>query len=184
MERYALFPYPAVLFLVPVGLRATCYYFRGVWERHLLRHPAQCGEEESFPATTGVVNSSWYGRLFFTHRYFLAASVVLMVPHALDAAAVLRGAGFHLWLGNLLQWLDLMFLGLYLGTCHSVRYFLGSGAACYSCRSGAANRVYRGQSRLNRLHGAFFWLSLFFLGLYFGFVVLMGRGVVRDVLLL
>lgn len=179
-----MLPYTALLLAVPVGLRATCYYFRGFYERRLFGHPRRCVAPEGERWRDRVLNHPWYLRSFYVHRYFFVLSAILMAPHLAASLETSVALWPELRLGNLLQWLDFVFLSLYVFSCHSFRYLLGSGVACRSCMSAPREEGLRGQSRLNRLHGVFFWVSLGFLGLYAGFAWLHGLGLVTDLRIL
>jgi len=177
-------PYPLYFLIIPIGLRLTCYYFRGWAEESVLRR--------SFKKLFNwqIISPNFINNILLKnfnvdmiHRYFLILSVPLIVVHLsislyhtliVPSAWVQLDSLTHLstvykslvqpniWLPhlatfNIFEWIDSIFLTLYVASCHVTRYFCGSGEKC-TCKK---QRLLGKQTVLNNYHGSIFWISLF-----------------------
>jgi hypothetical protein len=70
--------------------------------------------------------------------------------------------GFGMSVGTLVLAANVVLLGLYTFSCHSLRHLVGGGVDCFSCAALGQTRyrLWTGASTLNRNHMLFAWLSL------------------------
>ena len=166
----ALLPTALLVIWVPIGYRATCYYMRKIYYRSFFGNPPAC-------ATNGVDfrRGKYTGErtlpfiLNNFHRYFLYAAIVVALYHWYElprAFSVLANDGNYytgVGVGTILIVLDTVLLTFYILSCHAVRHLIGGGGDCVSC-SGVKKAQYQGWrviSKLNEMHGTWFWLSIF-----------------------
>ncbi len=176
---------PALLILwAPGGFRFTCYYYRGAYYKSMWADPPACA--------VGEPRHSYWGERKFPlilqniHRYFLYIAIAFLVFLTYDAwnamwfADPVTGATkFGVGVGTLVLTANVVCLGLYTFSCHSLRHLVGGAwdvlsnkpvrKAAYSCVSG-----------LNRRHMLFAWLSLFVVGFSDIYVRLCSMGVWHD----
>lgn len=175
---------PAILTIwVPIGFRASCYYFRKAYYRALFWDPPACARKE--------LRSNFYsGEMRFPfvlnnlHRYFLYFALFFTVFHWYDTVhAFIFDGQFGIRLGSLLFLADVVFLSLYVFSCHSLRHLLGGSLDCYTCSrsSRARHGLWRGISTLNEQHGLWGWVSLFTILAVDIYIRLLQAGVITDV---
>ena len=182
----AWFPFsPALLVLwAPGGFRFTCYYYRGAYYKAFVQHPGACAVRE--------VHRKYRGETAFPlvlqnlHRYFLYLAVPFIVILALDVWKALwfqdpaTGAKhFGLGLGTLILAANVVLLGCYVFSCHSMRHLLG-GRFDQLARKPALKRTYDCVSCLNTNHMRFAWFSLFSVGFSDLYVRLCAMGIWSD----
>ncbi len=137
----------------------TCYHFRFVGGRLLLRHPAKCG---------ATFKDKGYGgerKLHAYHRYFWFANVLLIAIHWHE---VLTGWSFgwdytytfqHQALGMIVEFSYVLFFTLWLLSCHVFKYLLNR-PLCEGCPRRGAVQAAQTLSKANQLHGLFMGLAL------------------------
>src|SRR3954452_3982012 len=126
----ALFVTPALLILwAPGGFRFTCYYYRGAYYKAFWADPPACA--------VGEPRSGYRGERKFplilqnVHRYFLYLALVFLIFLAHDAWKAMWFAGpdgrehFGLGLGTFILTANVICLGLYTFSCHSLRHLIG-----------------------------------------------------------
>jgi hypothetical protein len=176
---------PALLILwAPGGFRLTCYYYRGAYYKAFWADPPSC--------TVGEPRSSYRGEQAFPliiqniHRYFLYLALVFIVLLAHDAWKAMwftdpatGVTSFGIGGGTLVLTINVLLLGGYTFSCHSLRHLAGG---CVDCiRSGSIRRTaYDCTSALNRKHMLFAWLSLFWVGFSDAYVRLLSMGIWTD----
>jgi len=187
---------PAFLVLwVPLGFRATCYYFRRVYYRAFLMDPPACSVGEPDRAYAGETKLFLFQNL---HRFFLYLALILILTHSYDLFHAIRwpvnGIGpdgmmragsleFGIGVGTLVIALDVLLLSLYVFGCHSWRHLVGGNVDCYSCalagrvRHGLWHRV----TMLNERHALWGWTSLIWVGLTDLYIRLCAMGIISDV---
>jgi hypothetical protein len=180
------------IFYVPLGFRATCYYYRKAYYRSFFGDPPACSRVE--PSQMAALSptgrrSSYRGesRLPFVlnnlHRFFMYLVVGFVVVLWIDAIRSFYYQG-HLGfgLGTGLMVVNMVLLTGYTFGCHSLRHLVGGGVDCFSCVLAGVQRhqVWKGASWLNARHSAFAWLSLFSLILTDGYIRLLQSGVIHD----
>ena len=169
-----ILPYPLYFLIIPIGLRLTCYYFHGWYEEKIFRR--------FFP---NLISSNLGFNIDFFHRIFLILSIPLILIHFLislyhtvidksywvklnsleSLTSAIKSVFIYKWglnfgTFNLTEWVDTIFLSLYVFSCHVIRYFFGSCAKCYYKSSKLKLKLLNCQTGLNNLHGIFFWLSI------------------------
>jgi hypothetical protein len=161
---------PAIFVMwMPAGFRLTCYYARKAYYRSLFGDPPACAVAE-------FCRNNYKGErgLFIfqnLHRYFLYFALLLVCMHIYHVIEACRwpaaggGLTFGLSVGTLVLALDLVFLSLYVFSCHSLRHLVGGKNDCFSGEVGKSQyEMWNVVSKLNNHHGTFFWISLFTVG--------------------
>ncbi len=182
---------PMLVLWIPLGFRATCYYYRKAYYRAFFWDPPACRtdvqQKDRFWAGKNAAEGYRGERALFVwnniHRYFLYASIIVVLFLWYEAFRTLFGAqGFQVSVGSLLWFLNIVLLSAYTFSCHSFRHLIGGNKDCYSClRGGEARRkTYNFVSRLNLQHPQWAWLSLFSLLAMDVYLRLMQAGVITD----
>lgn len=160
-------PLSAALYILwaPGGFRLTCYYYRGAYYKAFWADPPSC--------TVGEPRKTYRGERSFplilqnVHRYFLYLALVFLVILAWDVWRALWFTNpatgvtqFGIGIGTLVLAANVILLGCYTFSCHSLRHLVGGG------RDGAFNSSLRRStydcvSCMNRRHMVFAWMSLF-----------------------
>lgn len=174
---------PAILILwIPLGFRATCYYYRKAYYRAFFWDPPAC----AIPERRG---EKYRGETKFPfimqnlHRFFWYLALIIWAILAYDALKAFDFNGqFGIRLGSLIFLLNATLLGLYSFSCHSFRHLIGGRLDCYSCSFSARTRhkAWDGVSLINRHHMLWAWLSLFSVALTDLYVRLLSWGVLTD----
>ncbi|MBP6819925.1 MAG: succinate dehydrogenase [Acidobacteria bacterium] len=178
---------PALLILVaPLGFRGTCYYYRKALYRAFLLSPPSC-------AVTGRGAGSYSGERKFPfvlqnlHRYFLYLAILFIAILAYDAVkAFFFADGFGVGVGSLVMTVNVVLLGCYTFSCHSLRHIIGGKLDCFSCAvaGGTRYKAWKGVSFMNERHMFFAWLSLFSVALTDLYIKLVCVGAITDLRLL
>ncbi|MGH7639556.1 MAG: succinate dehydrogenase [Candidatus Dormibacteria bacterium] len=180
------------IFYVPLGFRATCYYYRKAYYRSFFADPPACAKGE--PQQLGQLVPTGRGpayrgerRLPFVlnnlHRFFMYFAVGFLVVLWID---VLRAFSFHGYygfgVGTAIMLVNIVLLTAYTFGCHSLRHLVGGGIDCFSCvfMGGPRRQLWRGTSWLNVRHSTFAWLSLFSLIATDVYIRLLQYGVFPD----
>ncbi|MBI1760097.1 MAG: succinate dehydrogenase [Acidobacteria bacterium] len=174
---------PAILILmVPLGFRSTCYYYRKAYYRAFFLTPPSC-------AVTGRGAGSYSGERKFPfilqnlHRYFLYLALIFIAILAYDALRAFWFAdGFGVGVGTLIMVVNVVYLGAYTLSCHSLRHLIGGKLDCFSCEVAGATRykAWRLSSFLNERHMLYGWISVFTVALTDLYIMLVARGVITD----
>ncbi len=180
------------IFYIPLGFRATCYYYRKAYYRSFFADPPACakGEPPQLAALAPTGRGRAYrgeARLPFVlnnlHRFFMYLAVGFVVVLWIDA---LRAFSYHghpgLGVGTGLMLANILLLSAYTFGCHSLRHLVGGSVDCFSCALGGASRyrAWSGVSWLNARHSTFAWLSLFSLIFTDAYIRLLQYGVIHD----
>jgi hypothetical protein len=180
---------PAILILwAPGGFRLTCYYYRGAYYRAFWADPPACTVGE--PRTTYLGERSFPLILQNVHRYFLylALGFLVILGHdvwdALWFTDAATGAQhFGLGVGTLVLALNVVLLGGYTLSCHSLRHLVGGGLDLLARRP--VRRVaYACVTCLNSRHMIWAWMSLVWVAFSDVYVRLCSMGIWHDVRLL
>lgn len=175
---------PMFVLWIPLGFRATCYYYRKAYFRAFFWDPPAC----SAKAQQLEPRSDYRGeRNFFVwnnvHRYFLYGSLVVIAFLWYDTVLTFfPGGSFGVKVGSIIWLVNVVLLTAYTVSCHSMRHLIGGNKDCYTCvRGGNARRkAYNGISRLNTRHPLWAWLSLGSLLLADVYMRLISAGVIPD----
>ncbi|HVT30570.1 MAG TPA: hypothetical protein VHE81_21350 [Lacipirellulaceae bacterium] len=175
---------PAIFVMwMPAGFRVTCYYGRRAYYRALFADPPACAVAEICKKNYKGERGAWIFQNI--HRYFLYLALLLVCMHIGHVVEACRwptasGMTFGMSVGTLVLAVDLVFLALYVFSCHSLRHLIGGGLDCFSGSSGQTRyKLWSGCTSLNKYHGLFFWISLFTVGFadFYVWMVSSGRWV-------
>jgi hypothetical protein len=175
---------PGLLILwVPIGFRATCYYYRKAYYRFYFADPPGCGVGEPAIHRRYTMETAFPFILQNIHRYFLYLAFIPLAFLWIDAlAAFVPATGARIGLGGGLFVLNVTLLTGYSLSCHSLRHIVGGRLDCFSCTRGQRMRygAWRWLSALNRHHMAWAWSSLITVTLADVYVRLLALGVIAD----
>jgi hypothetical protein len=182
---------PAILVLwLPLGFRATCYYYRKAYYRAFFWDPPGCASKAQQREPRSVEGYRGERNLFVwnnIHRYFMYASFVLLFFLTVDTVkAFLPEGQFGITVGSLIFLVNVTLLWIYSLSCHSLRHIVGGRVDCYSCVAGGSSRLkaYNWLSVLNQQHALWAWVSLFSLLITDVYIRLLLGGVIPDLRLL
>jgi len=155
---------PALLILpMPAGFRVTCYYYRGAYYKAFWADPPSCAVGE--PRNSFLGENSFPLIIQNVHRYFLYIALVFLlflsydVWNALWFEDVAGNVSFGIGVGTIVLALNVVLLGGYTFSCHSLRHLVGGRHDCVSEKP-AQQFAYDCVSCLNKRHMLFAWLSL------------------------
>ena len=161
------FSYAFFVIWVPLGFRATCYYYRKAYYRSFFLSPPAC-------AVTGPRRRRYRGEAAFpyvlmnAHRFFLYLATIVLGFLAYDAvrAFFFRGSDGSLHLGvgvgTLVLVTNVVLLSMFTFGCNSLRHLVGGRLDCFTCSAAAQTRhkLYRRVTFLNGRHMQWAWISL------------------------
>jgi hypothetical protein len=161
-----MFVTPALLILwAPGGFRFTCYYYRGAYYKAFWADPPSCAVGEPRQHYRG--ENSFPLILQNVHRYFLYLALLFLIVLAWDVWNALwfieLGTGrvkFGVGLGTIVLATNLVLLGSYTFSCHSLRHLAG-GCLDQLSRKPLRMKAYSCVSCMNRKHMLWAWMSLF-----------------------
>ena len=147
---------------VPLLFRATCYYYRREYYRAFFGDPRACSIADAHRRYVGETRPpmSWS----YLHRFFLYLSFAVVIFLWVDAVQAFDFNGhFGVGVGSLIILPDAVFLSLYTFSCHALRHLVGGELDCFTCRGRPRTRyrLWRTVTDLNRRHGLFAWVSMF-----------------------
>jgi hypothetical protein len=182
-------PYSAAWFIMwaPLGMRLTCYYYRGAYYKGFWADPPSCGVGEP------RVRRHYRGErrlpliLQNVHRYFLYLAIAFVAILTSDAWKAFwfdgpagPGTRFGIGVGTLVMLVNPVLIGLYTFSCHSLRHLVGGRKdaladaplqrACYGC-----------VSAINAKHMQWAWVSMFYVGFVDLYIRLVAKGIWTDV---
>jgi hypothetical protein len=179
---------PAFLILwIPLGFRATCYYYRKAYYRAFFADPAACA--------VGELKSKGYcGEVTFPfvlqnlHRYFFYLALVILAVLWWDVIRALAfrmpdgGLQLGIGVGTVVLFVNTTLLSLYSFSCHSWRHLVGGKIDCFSCVKGGerSRKTWSRVSVLNEHHMAWAWLSLFAVCFADFYIRMCSMGVFHD----
>ncbi|MGY1804337.1 hypothetical protein ACI78T_13755 [Blastococcus sp. SYSU D00922] len=172
---------PAIYILViPLGLRATCYYYRKAYYRSFWLSPPACAVGEPHRRYTGESRPPLL--IQNLHRYALYGALVFNVILTYDAVLGFRdetGEWGHMGLGTLILLANAGLLWAYSLSCHSCRHIVG-GRLNHFSRHPLRYKLWTQASRLNAHHAKFAWLSLFSVAIADAYVFLLATDTISD----
>ena len=175
---------PAILILwIPLGFRATCYYYRKAYYRFYFADPPGCAVGEP-PIHRGYkMETAFPFILQNIHRYFLYLAFIPLFFLWLDAAAsFFYQGGQRIGFGGVFFLVNAFLLTGYSLSCHSLRHIVGGRLDCFSCSLNTRVRygLWQRLTSLNRHHMAWAWASLITVTLADVYVRLLALGVFTD----
>jgi hypothetical protein len=172
---------PAIYILVlPLGIRATCYYYRKATYRSFWLSPPACAVAEPHRRYTGETRFPLIGQNL--HRYFLYGALLFNVILFYEAVMSFRdetGEWGHMGLGTVVLLVNAVFLALYSLSCHSCRHIVGGRLNNFS-RHPLRYRAWTLISKLNARHMQYAWISLFTVGFADFYIFLLATGTITD----
>lgn len=184
---------PALLILwVPVGFRATCYYYRRAYYRSYLFSPPACAVSDAIPGPyTGEAKFPLV--LQNLHRFFMYGALIFVpllwygaLKSFYNTESVIDGesvdTGFGVGLGSIVLCVNATLLMMYTFSCHSFRHFVGGGLNCFSCSNFARTRkrLWDRVSVWNTNHRLYAWMSLVFIASTDVYIRLVANGTIHD----
>ncbi len=156
---------PGLLILwIPLGFRATCYYYRKAYYRFYFADPPGCAVGEPTIHRRYALETAFPFILQNVHRYFLYLAFFPLFFLWVDAfqAFVPTGGPVRIGLGGLLFLLNVTLLTGYSLSCHTLRHIVGGRLDCFSCTRAQRVRygLWQRLTGLNRHHMAWAWASL------------------------
>jgi hypothetical protein len=182
---------PAIFVMwMPAGFRLTCYYARKAYYRALFGDPPACAVAEACKKNYKGERGLW--RFQNLHRFFLYLAMLLVLMHCYHVFEALRwpaaegGMQFGASLGTLVLAVDLVFLSLYVFSCHSLRHLVGGRLDCFSGSPARETqyKLWQCTTALNERHGTYFWLSLFSVGFADFYIWMVASGTFNDLRLI
>lgn len=170
---------PAFLVLgIPLGFRATCYYYRKAYYRSFFWSPPACAIPDAAPSYTGETRFPFL--LQNLHRYFFYLSLIVLAFLWWDAFRAFKfPTGFGIGLGSIILLANAALLSLYSFSCHSYRYLCGGHLDAFRAAP-TRFRLWRLVSRMNERHPLYAWISLIGVALTDVYVRLVAAGVILD----
>lgn len=181
------FSFAFLVLWAPLGLRATCYYYRKAYYRSYFLAPPACAVQG--PRRPGYRGESRFPLVLQNaHRYFFYFATVVLLFLWYDAfrAFVFEspGGGHELGvgLGTLVLLGNVVLLSAFTFGCNSLRHLVGGKLDCFDCSRAARTRhkLWRGVTILNVRHGNWAWFSLASVALADLYVRLAATGVIDD----
>ncbi len=150
---------PAFLWLwIPLGFRATCYYYRKSYYRAFFWDPPACAVPE--------LKRSYKGETTFPlilqnlHRYFWYLAVFITIFLWIDAIKSFFFDGrLGIGVGSLVMLANVVLLSYYTFSCHAWRHIAGGCLNCMS-KSKVRHTLWERISHINEKHGFWAWTSM------------------------
>jgi hypothetical protein len=149
---------------VPLGFRATCYYYRKAYYRAYFWDPPACAIREPRSHRKYRGETAFPFILNNFHRYFLFVALLILAVLWYDVIQAFHYRdGIYVGVGSVLMLVNVVLLSGYTFSCHALRHAVGGNIDCYSCVMFGKQRhdAWRFVSALNPSHALFAWLSLF-----------------------
>lgn len=174
---------PALLVVwVPVGFRATCYYYRRSYYRSYFMSPPGCAVGDLGRRYAGEARLPLI--LQNAHRFFMYGALVFVPLLWIGAIRSFHDPdeGWGIGLGSVILVANAFLLMMYTFSCHSVRHLVGGGLDCFSCSKlrKARKRVWDYVSLWNGRHRTWAWISLAFIVFTDVYIRLVANGHITD----
>lgn len=175
----AWIPIGIITFLVLLGFRATCYYYRKAAYRSLMFSPAACAVPEPAKKYSGERKFPYI--LTNGHRYFFYAALIFACINIYDAVLAFHGkdGGIGMGLGTIIILINVVFLSLYTLSCHACRHIIGGKLKHFS-KHPIRYRYWQFVSKLNPRHGQFAMISLFTVIITDAYIMAVAAGWITD----
>ena len=168
---------------VPLGFRATCYYYRKAYYRFYFADPPGCAVGEPSIHRRYRMEAALPFILQNLHRFFLYLAFVPLFFLGLDALLSLQvDGGWRIGPGVVILSVNALLLSGYSLSCHSLRHLVGGRLDCFSCsrRTQVRYSLWQRLTQLNRHHMAWAWASLISVTLADVYIRLLALGVISD----
>jgi hypothetical protein len=182
---------PGLLILwIPIGFRATCYYYRKAYYRFYFADPPGCAVGEPTVHRRYALENALPFILQNLHRYLLYLAFIPLAFLWYDILPAFNPSpgehvtdpGPKIGLGGVLLLVNVVMLTGYSLSCHSLRHLVGGRIDCFSCTRArrARHTLWERLTDLNRNHMWWAWTSLITVTLADLYVRLLVLGVVTD----
>ena len=168
---------------VPLGFRATCYYYRKAYYRFYFADPPGCAVGEPSIHKRYAMEARFPFILQNLHRLFLYLAFIPLFFLWVDAgASIVQDGRVRLGLGVAILFVNAFLLTGYSLSCHSLRHVVGGNLDCFSCSRRAKVRygLWQRLTSLNLHHMAWAWASLIVVTLTDVYVRLLAIGAITD----
>ena len=168
---------------VPLGFRATCYYYRKAYYRFYFADPPGCAVGEPTIHRRYKLETAFPFILQNLHRYFLYLAFIPLFFLWVDAAlSVVPDGRFRIGLGVVILFVNAALLTGYSLSCHSLRHLVGGRLDCFSCsrRTQVRYSLWQRLTTMNIHHMAWAWASLITVTLADVYVRLLALGILVD----
>ena len=172
---------PAILILwIPLGFRATCYYYRKAYYRSYFADPPACAVGEPVIHRRYALETAFPFILQNLHRFFLYLAFVPLFFLWIDALQSFRdGGAWRIGLGSVILTGNVILLSGYSLSCHSLRHLVG-GMFDVLLRRPIRKTMYDCVSCMNRRHMLFAWMSLFWVAFSDLYIRMCSMGIWTD----
>lgn len=176
------FSFAFLILWIPLGFRATCYYYRKAYYRSFFMDPPACAVGEP-------KGRKYQGETAFPfilqniHRYFFYLATIILGFLWYDAIiAFFFEDGFHVNVGSLVLLVNVVTLTAFSFGCNSLRHLIGGNLNCFTCSASARMRhkLWGGVTFFNLRHMEWAWISLFAVGFADLYVRLCSMGIWSD----
>lgn len=182
---------PGLLILwIPIGFRATCYYYRKAYYRFYFADPPGCAVGEPTVHRRFALENAFPFILQNLHRYLLYLAFIPLAFLWLDLlpafnilpAEHVADPRPRIGIVGVLFLVNVVLLTGYSLSCHSLRHLVGGRIDCFSCTRARRVRytLWQRLTDLNRNHMWWAWSSLITVTAADVYVRLMAMGVVTD----
>ncbi|HUG29970.1 MAG TPA: succinate dehydrogenase [Candidatus Limnocylindria bacterium] len=162
---------PGLLILwIPIGFRATCYYYRKAYYRFYFADPPGCAVGEPTVHRRFALENAFPFILQNLHRYMLYLAFIPLAFLWLDLLPAFNILPAHtviderprIGVGGVLFLANVVLLTGYSLSCHSLRHLVGGRVDCFSCTRARRVRytLLQRLTDLNRNHMWWAWSSL------------------------
>jgi len=182
---------PGLLILwIPIGFRATCYYYRKAYYRFYFADPPGCAVGEPTVHRRFALENAFPFILQNLHRYLLYLAFIplaflwydILPAFNIVPAADVLDASPRIGFGGVLLLANVILLTGYSLSCHSLRHLVGGRIDCFSCTRARRVRytLWQRLTDLNRNHMWWAWFSLITVTAADIYVRLLDYGVIAD----
>jgi len=175
---------PGLLILwIPLGFRATCYYYRKAYYRFYFADPAGCAVAEPTAHRKYAMETHLPFILQNLHRYFLYLATIPLFFLWVDAVgSLVPPSGPRLGLGSAIFFVNVVLLSAFSLSCNSLRHIAGGRLDCFSCtrRQQVQYTLWQRVTTLNRHHMGWAWASFVSVVLTDVYVRALALGVFQD----
>jgi len=181
-------PFSFAFFILwaPLGLRATCYYYRKAYYRSFFWSPPACAVRGASRRYSGESRLPLV--LQNVHRYFFYFATIVLGFLWYDAGRAFffrSGDGslhFGIGLGSIGMLVNVLALSFFTFGCNSLRHLVGGRLDCFTCTRSAraGHKLWLGVTRLNLGHTQLAWISLATVAFTDLYIRLAAYGVFQD----
>jgi hypothetical protein len=173
----------ALILWIPLGFRATCYYYRKAYYRFYFADPPGCAVGEPPIHRRYAMETRFPFILQNLHRFFLYLAFIPLFFLWVDAGLSLFPEGqTRLGLGSVIFFVNAALLTGFSLSCNSLRHLAGGRLDCFSCsrRAKVQYSLWQRFTALNLHHMGWAWVSFFSVTLADVYVRLLAMGVIHD----